>query len=138
MTFYETYITGNYGERLLINFFNLLGYDARKIMDFYCGDIRVKNPYTGKQVNVEVKTANKSKENTWKFTLEKPNRAGITDKIDFVILVAIVDHRVVMFIIPCENIRGKRSIKISSNPYTYTGIYDKYRFAWGKFIEALS
>lgn len=131
MTIYmQNSLTANYGESLVALFLSMCGFKAEKSI-YGCGDLTVNN------LCIEVKTANKSSENTWKATLESKTRRGITANVDFVVLVAIVDSENVFFIIPADVVRGKRAIKITSNPLTYHGKLAQYRFAWESILEEL-
>jgi Holliday junction resolvase-like predicted endonuclease len=130
---YQRYLTGNYGESLVQLFLKMCGFNAIKPVDNGCGDLLVTND--SKSICVEIKTAHKGRDNKWRFTLEKHKHMGITENINFLVLVALIDDESVFFVIPADVIRGRRHIVITSNPKTYSGMFSEYRYAWDNIME---
>jgi Holliday junction resolvase-like predicted endonuclease len=130
---YQRYLTGNYGESLVQLFLKMCGFNAIKPVGNGCGDLLVTND--SKSICVEIKTAHKGRDNKWRFTLEKTKHYGITENINFLVLVALTDDESVFFVIPADVIRGRRHIVITSNPKTYSGMFSEYRYAWDNIME---
>lgn len=131
---YLNYEMGRYGEQQVQLFLLMCGFKVEKAK-YGCGDLYVSNE--NNHLCLEIKTANKGNEGTYKATLESKTRRGITENVDFVILVTVNNGENIYFIIPASVVRGLRAIKITSDPKTYHGKWAQYRYRWDLILEGL-
>jgi hypothetical protein len=113
--------TGKLGEKYVCQLFTNMGWES------VLGGVNdLTTIINGRSVNIEVKTANKNKDNTWRFTLYKKDHTDHKTS-DYVILVALTGYSPVLFVIPTDHIKDRNTVAISSNPRTYTGKFAQYR-----------
>lgn len=91
------------------------------------GDLRVIDPATGQILRIEVKTALRSIDHKWRFTLIK---SGCTDyrHSNLVVLLAVLDdYTYIPFSIPVAVLSDRSQLCITSHPATYKGWLAPYR-----------
>ena len=126
--------TGRWGENWVVERLREQGIHARRSYRGEKGDVQAVMPETGQILRIEVKTANRSKDKKWRFTLWL---AGHTDhrKADLVILVALVEGEAVPFIVPVSELYNQRQAVITSHPKRYAGKLFSYRDAWNNLAD---
>jgi hypothetical protein len=95
------------------------------------GDLRAIDCKTGQIYKVEVKTARRSIDRKWRFTLYMP---GLTDHrhSDVVILLAILEcGSIIPFVVPIHILKDQRQAVITSHPETYAGKLAEFRTTTG-------
>jgi hypothetical protein len=119
---------GALGERLAAHLLERAGYLVSHTRPGERrGDLRVVDQTTGEIVRVEVKTARRSQDKKWRFTLRK---RGHTDhrQSDIVILLAVMPSgRAIPFVVPVHVLRHQNQAVITSHPETYGGKLAVYR-----------
>lgn len=119
-------VLGWVGENLIARVLEDAGYCVTITHDLRKGDLRVVTP-DGECLYVEVKTARRGKDGTYRFTLVKN---GHTDHraCDLCILLCVLKSGdAVPFVVPTGAIEGRKACAIASFPTTYQGALAKYR-----------
>jgi len=117
---------GALGERMAAHLLTEAGYLVISPKRAHSGDLRAIVGANG--FCVEVKTARKSCDGKWRFTLYKPGHTDFRDS-DVVLLLAVLQSgRCIPFAIPVAEIESDRQqICITSHPERYAGRWAIYR-----------
>lgn len=93
------------------------------------GDLHVVDPHTGWVLRIEVKTAMRSTDRKWRFTLWSKGRTNYRNS-DVVILLAVLDdYQYIPYTIPVANLGQRSQLCITSNPQSYKGWLSVYRLS---------
>lgn len=120
---------GMAGELTARKMLEKAGYQVTRAPQLH-GDLRAIDPTTGETWDVEVKTARRSKDRKWRFTLVLQGKGGRTDHrhADVVLLLAVLKSgRCIPFLIPVSELLNQRQAVICSHPESYAGKLAQYR-----------
>lgn len=119
---------GALGEQLIAQYLQRAGYAVSTPHER--GDLSVVLP-TGEILAIEVKTARKSKDGAYRFTLYKYWQGRVCadhSNTNFVILVCVQrSGYAVAFVVPTRDLQGKTAVGITSEPRKYHGWLAPYR-----------
>lgn len=117
---------GSAGEMTARLLFEQAGYAVR-LAGRCNGDLTVIDRETGESWSVEVKTARRSKDQKWRFTLIKAGHTnhGYADRV--LLLAVLKSGRCVPFLVPVEALSTQRQAVITSHPESYAGKLAQYR-----------
>lgn len=120
--------TGIKGESAIKELLELQGYECWYPDTDKSGDLMVYDPLTINLRKIEIKTANKGKDGTWKFCLY---REGKTDArhADIVALVFRNGRETVIRFMRVSDIADKKMLKFPSLPYDYSGKYSQSMYS---------
>lgn len=118
---------GALGERTAWLLFEKAGYHVSRPAGKYHGDLRVIDPLTGTVAYVEVKTARRSKDKKWRFTLIVQGKTDHRDADYVLLLPVLASGQAVPFIIPADVLANQRQAVITSDPLRYSGKLAAYR-----------
>lgn len=100
------------------------------------GDLHVTDRPTGQVLRVEVKTALRSSDRKWRFTLWVAGRTDYRHS-DVVILLAVLeDFRYIPYAIPVADLGQRSQLCITSHPASYAGWLAPYRLNPGANLLA--
>lgn len=120
---------GALGERTAWLLFEKAGYRVSRPAGKRHGDLRVIDPLSGLVAYVEVKTARRSKDKKWRFTLIVQGKTDHRDA-DYVLLLAVLaSGQAVPFLVPVDVLVNQRQAVITSDPLRYAGKLAAYRRA---------
>lgn len=91
------------------------------------GDLTAVDPRSGEMTRIEVKTARRGKDGHWRFTLVKKGHTDHRHADKVALLAVLKTGDVVLFMIPVEEIKNRRSAVISNHPEQYNGQLAKWR-----------
>lgn len=119
---------GTMGEITVARMLELSGYEVSFThVRERRGDLRVYDIQSGEIVRVEVKTARRSKDGKYRFTLFKKGCTDYRDADVVVLLPVLKSGRTVPFVIPVDDLGNRSQVCITSHPEEYSGMWVKYR-----------
>lgn len=120
------FMLGHMGEMTVQNALNAAGYQARKGRHNE-GDLHVVDRSTGQILYVEVKTAMRSTDRKWRFTLFVRGKTDYRHSDVIVLLAVLDDFTYVPYAIPVPDLGSRSQLCITSHPATYAGWLAPYR-----------
>lgn len=117
---------GTAGEQMVYDWLRAAGYGVVFTRRYESGDLRAQNQQTGERFVLEIKTAKKSIDGKWRFTLRKENSQSL-DGVDIVILMAIHEGQIIPFVVPAEVLSNQNQAVITFAPDKYKGKLARFR-----------
>ncbi|MBZ0284053.1 MAG: hypothetical protein K8L97_25155 [Anaerolineae bacterium] len=114
------------GEKTVQNALECAGYRVQ-LGRPHEGDLHVIHPNTGQLWRVEVKTALRSVDRKWRFSLWKHGHTDYRDSDVVVLLPTHSNFEAVPFVIPTNELGQRSQLVITSDPETYRGMLACYR-----------
>lgn len=118
---------GAVGEKIAAHLLERSGYFIRVPDRRHAGDLHAIIPDTGQLVKIEVKTARRSKDKKWRFTLFKRGHTDARHSDVVMLLAASPAGFVTSFLVPAYFFAGQRQAVITSNPLHYAGKLAQFR-----------
>lgn len=119
---------GRMGEITVEKALKAAGYQVRQGRR-HEGDLHVIDRGTGQVLFVEVKTAMRSVDRKWRFTLFVRGKTDYRHSDVVVLLAVLDDFTYVPFAIPVPDLSDRSQLCITSHPATYAGWLAAYRLS---------
>jgi hypothetical protein len=122
---------GMNGELHIQNMLKNLNFDVFTPEGDFSGDLSVFSWAYGMTFKIEVKTAKKGIDGSYKFCLYREGKTNCKYS-DIIALVFYNDRKYVVRFISCDKVSHIKNLKITSHPDKYNGKYSKL---WTEHLE---